>query len=88
VEASAQAISTMVRRPLGDDGYLVHESPIAASHLTAEGEKIAMPRPARHRLVEVFLVRIMGYDWAAAHEHADCVRTRGERPNSKTASTS
>ena len=66
---SAQAISNMVRR-LGDDGYLVHE-PYRGVHLTAAGEKIAMPALRRHRLVEVFLVRVMGYDWAAAHEHAD-----------------
>lgn len=69
VEASAQAISSMVRR-LGDEGYLVHE-PYRGVHLTLEGEKIAMPALRRHRLVEVFLVRVMGYDWAAAHEHAD-----------------
>jgi DtxR family Mn-dependent transcriptional regulator len=69
VEASAQAISIMVRR-LGDHGYLVHE-PYKGVRLTAEGEKIAMPALRRHRLVEVFLVRVMGYDWAAAHELAD-----------------
>src|SRR5687767_7598719 len=69
VAASAQAISTMVRR-LGDHGYLVHE-PYRGVRLTAEGVKIAMPALRRHRLVEVFLVRVMGYDWAAAHELAD-----------------
>ncbi len=66
---SAQAISNMVRR-LGDDGYLVHE-PYRGVRLTSDGEQIAMPALRRHRLSEVFLVRIMGYDWAAAHEHAD-----------------
>ena len=66
---SAQAISNMVRR-LGDDGYLVHE-PYRGVHLTPEGEQIAMPALRRHRLTEVFLVRVMGYDWAAAHELAD-----------------
>jgi DtxR family Mn-dependent transcriptional regulator len=30
-----------------------------------------MPAIRRHRLVEVFLVRIMGYDWAEAHDLAD-----------------
>jgi DtxR family Mn-dependent transcriptional regulator len=69
VDASAQAISAMVKR-LGDGGYLVHE-PYRGVRLTAPGEKIAMPALRRHRLVEVFLVRVMGYDWAAAHEHAD-----------------
>lgn len=69
VATSAQAISNMVRR-LGDEGYLVHE-PYRGVRLTPEGEQIAMPALRRHRLVEVFLVRIMGYDWAAAHELAD-----------------
>ncbi len=69
VSTSAQAISNMVRR-LGDEGYLVHE-PYRGVRLTPEGEQIAMPALRRHRLVEVFLVRIMGYDWAAAHQLAD-----------------
>ena len=66
---SAQAISNMVRK-LGDDGYLVHE-PYRGVRLTSDGEQIAMPALRRHRLTEVFLVRVMGYDWAAAHELAD-----------------
>lgn len=69
VETSAQAISNMVRR-LGDEGYLVHE-PYRGVRLTPDGERIAMPALRRHRLVEVFLVRVMGYDWAAAHVLAD-----------------
>jgi DtxR family Mn-dependent transcriptional regulator len=69
VEASAQAISRMVRR-LGEGGFLSH-TPYRGVRLTPEGEIIAMPALRRHRLVEVFLVRVMGYDWAAAHELAD-----------------
>jgi DtxR family transcriptional regulator, Mn-dependent transcriptional regulator len=69
IEASAQAISTMVKR-LGKSGYLVHE-PYRGVRLTVDGEKIAMPSLRRHRLTEVFLVRVMKYDWAAAHELSD-----------------
>lgn len=69
VEASMQAISTMVKR-LNKHGYLVHV-PYRGVRLTPTGEKIAMPALRRHRLTEVFLVRVMGYDWAAAHELAD-----------------
>lgn len=69
IQASAQAISTMVKR-LHTDGYLVHE-PYRGVRLTPEGEKIAMPALRRHRLAEVFLVKIMKYDWATAHELAD-----------------
>lgn len=69
VDASNQAVSTMVRR-LVDGGYLVHV-PYRGVRLTDEGEKIAMSPLRRHRLVEVFLVRMMKYDWASAHELAD-----------------
>lgn len=69
VDASAQAISTMVKR-LNKSGYLVHE-PYKGVRLTANGEKIAMPSLRRHRLTEVFLVKVMKYDWASAHELSD-----------------
>jgi DtxR family Mn-dependent transcriptional regulator len=69
VEASAQAISTMVKR-LNKNGYLVHE-PYRGVRLTPAGEQIAMPALRRHRLTEVFLVKVMKYDWAAAHELSD-----------------
>jgi DtxR family transcriptional regulator, Mn-dependent transcriptional regulator len=69
VEASTQAISTMVKR-LNKNGYLVHE-PYRGVRLTPAGEKIAMPSLRRHRLTEVFLVKVMKYDWASAHELSD-----------------
>lgn len=69
VDASAQAISTMIKR-LNKSGYLVHE-PYKGVRLTSDGEKIAMPSLRRHRLTEVFLVKVMKYDWASAHELSD-----------------
>jgi DtxR family Mn-dependent transcriptional regulator len=69
VEASAQAISIMVKR-LQKLDYLQHE-PYRGVRLTPAGEKIAMPALRRHRLTEVFLVRVMRYDWASAHELSD-----------------
>ncbi|MBL8080225.1 MAG: metal-dependent transcriptional regulator [Anaerolineales bacterium] len=69
VEASNQAISTMVKR-LNKNGYLIHE-PYRGVRLTPEGEKIAMPSLRRHRLTEVFLVKVMKYDWASAHVLSD-----------------
>lgn len=69
VDASAQAISTMIKR-LNKGGYLVHE-PYKGVRLTSSGEKIAMPSIRRHRLTEVFLVKVMKYDWASAHELSD-----------------
>jgi DtxR family Mn-dependent transcriptional regulator len=69
VNASPQAVSKMIRR-LSQAGYLEHE-PYRGVRLTADGERIAMPALRRHRLSEVFLVRIMGYNWATAHELTD-----------------
>lgn len=69
VQASPQAISTMVKR-LNHHGYLEHE-PYRGVRLTSAGETIAMPALRRHRLTEVFLVKVMGYDWASAHELSD-----------------
>jgi len=66
VESSAQAISTMVKK-LNKSGFLIHE-PYRGVRLTPEGEKIAMPSLRRHRITEVFLVKVMNYDWASAHE--------------------
>lgn len=69
VEASLQATARMVAR-MKELGYLEHE-PYRGVRLTQEGERIAMPSLRRHRMVEVFLVKVMGYDWAAAHTLAD-----------------
>lgn len=69
VAASPQATAQMIRR-LNEGGFLIHE-PYRGVRLTASGEALAMPALRRHRLTEVFLVRIMGYDWAAAHQLAD-----------------
>ncbi|GAB1471650.1 metal-dependent transcriptional regulator [Chloroflexota bacterium] len=69
IESSTQAVSAMVKR-LGKNGYLVHE-PYRGVRLTPAGEQIAMPALRRHRLTEVFLVKVMNYDWATAHDLSD-----------------
>ena len=69
IESSTQAISIMVKK-LNKSGFLIHE-PYRGVRLTPEGEKIAMPSLRRHRLTEVFLVKVMKYDWASAHELSD-----------------
>ena len=69
IGSSAQAISRMMGR-LKNAGLLIHEA-YQGMHLTEAGEHAAMPALRRHRLSEVFLVKIMGYDWADAHELTD-----------------
>src|SRR5512139_3178065 len=69
VNSSLQATSRMVAR-MKDLGYLEHEL-YRGVRLTGEGEEIAMPALRRHRLVEVFLVKVMKYGWDEAHELSD-----------------
>lgn len=69
VNLSTQAISLAVQR-MRSEGFVTYE-PYRGVTLTPAGEKLAMPALRRHRLVEVFLVRSLRYDWAAAHELSD-----------------
>ena len=69
LDVSHQAISRMMKR-LEAEGYLTNE-PYRGAILTPAGEQVAMPAIRRHRLAEVFLVQVMGYDWGAAHELSD-----------------
>lgn len=67
--SSLQATSRMVAR-MKDLEYLEHEL-YRGVRLTTKGEQVAMPALRRHRLVEVFLVRVMKYGWDEAHELSD-----------------
>jgi DtxR family Mn-dependent transcriptional regulator len=69
VQASLQATSRMVGR-MREKEYLIHE-PYRGVRLTKEGERIAMPALRRHRLVELFLVRVMKFGWDEAHDLSD-----------------
>ena len=69
VNASLQATSRMVSRMKQLD-YLEHE-PYRGVRLTREGQRIAMPALRRHRLVEVFLVRVMNFGWDEVHDLSD-----------------
>jgi DtxR family Mn-dependent transcriptional regulator len=66
---SAPAVTRMVQR-LKDAGYLEHE-PYRGITLTAEGEREALANIRKHRLVEVFLVDVMKFDWHEVHDEAD-----------------
>src|SRR5512132_266879 len=67
--SSLQATARMVAR-MKELGYLEHEL-YRGVRLTPSGEKIAMPALRRHRLVEVFLVKVMKYGWDESHELSD-----------------
>jgi len=67
--SSMQATARMVGR-MKKLNYLEHEL-YRGVRLTTQGEQIAMPALRRHRLVEVFLVKVMKYGWDEAHELSD-----------------
>jgi DtxR family transcriptional regulator, Mn-dependent transcriptional regulator len=62
-------VSEMVRR-LTAEG-LVQRGPGKRISLTAEGERVARHVVSRHRLVEAFLVKVMGVPWDEVHEEAE-----------------
>jgi len=53
--------TTMVKT-LAESGLVEYE-PYAGVALTAAGQKLAALVLRRHRLIELFLVRVMGYSW-------------------------
>jgi len=61
--------TTMVKA-LADAGLAEYE-PYSGVRLTAAGEKLAGLVLRRHRLVELFLVQVMGMSWAEVHDEAE-----------------
>src|ERR1051325_8211723 len=60
--------TTMVKA-LAESGLAEYE-PYSGVRLTAAGERLAALVLRRHRLVELFLVQVMGMSWADVHDDA------------------
>lgn len=63
------SVSEMVRK-LKDQGLVDHQ-PYSAITLTADGVRLALSMVRRHRLIETFLVRELGYRWDEVHDEAE-----------------
>src|SRR6188472_2365455 len=61
--------TTMVKA-LSESGLAEYE-PYSGVRLTAAGERLAGLVLRRHRLVELFLVQVMGMSWAEVHDEAE-----------------
>ena len=61
--------TTMVKA-LADSG-LAHYEPYVGVRLTPAGEKLAALVLRRHRLIELFLVNVMGMSWTEVHDEAE-----------------
>ena len=64
------ASATGMMRRLTEQGLMTHE-PYRGATLTAHGRKTAMSLLRKHRLVELLLVRILGYRWDEVHDEAE-----------------
>lgn len=62
--------ATTMAQTLQRSGLAEYE-PYSGVRLTAAGETLAALVLRRHRLVELFLVRVMGMSWAEVHEEAE-----------------
>ena len=61
--------TTMVKA-LAESG-LVHYEPYMGVRLTPAGERLASLVSRRHRLIELFLVKVLGMSWAEVHDEAE-----------------
>ena len=68
--AVAPGTATAMVQTLADSGLVEYE-PYSGVRLTRGGEKLAAHVLRRHRLVELFLVEVMGMDWSEVHGDAE-----------------
>jgi DtxR family Mn-dependent transcriptional regulator len=69
LNVAAGSVTGMLKR-LAERG-LVEHVPYYGARLTAEGEGEAIRLIRRHRVLELFLVRVLGYTWDRVHEEAE-----------------
>jgi DtxR family Mn-dependent transcriptional regulator len=62
--------ATSMVKALADSGLVSYE-PRGGARLTRGGEQLALHVLRRHRLVELFLVKVLGLDWSEVHAEAE-----------------
>lgn len=69
LDVSSASATNMIKR-LAKMGLVDYQSYKGAS-LTASGKKIALEIIRHHRLLELYLLEVMGYSWDEVHEEAE-----------------
>jgi DtxR family Mn-dependent transcriptional regulator len=69
LQVTSGTVTTMVKRLTAQK--LVASKRYGGIRLTGKGERLAMAVLRRHRIIETFLVRTLGMDWAEVHEEAE-----------------
>jgi DtxR family Mn-dependent transcriptional regulator len=66
---SSPSVSEMVTR-LSAQGLVEHDR-YRGQQLTREGRRVALELVRHHRLLEMFLVQVLGYSWDEVHDEAE-----------------
>jgi len=66
---SSPSVSEMVAK-LSAQGLVEHDR-YRGQQLTREGRKVALELVRHHRLLEMFLVQVLGYSWDEVHDEAE-----------------
>src|SRR5436309_3353248 len=66
----ASGTATAMVKTLADAGLVDYE-PRGGVKLSGKGERLALHVLRRHRLVELFLVQVLGLDWSEVDEEAE-----------------
>jgi DtxR family Mn-dependent transcriptional regulator len=66
---SSPSVSEMVTR-LSSHGLVEHDK-YRGQQLTREGRKVALELVRHHRLLEMFLMQVLGYGWDEVHDEAE-----------------
>lgn len=69
LQVAPGTVTAMVKT-LADSGLVDYE-PYSGVRLTAAGRQLALHVLRRHRLIELFLVQVVGLDWSEVHEDAE-----------------
>jgi len=63
------SVTTMLKT-LAASGLIDYEA-YSGAHLTPAGRQLALHVVRRHRLIELFLVQVLGLDWSDVHDEAE-----------------
>ncbi len=65
------SVTGMIKK-LADEGLVSHK-PYYGVELTATGEQLALELVRHHRLLELYLTRVIGFGWDEVHDQADAL---------------
>ncbi len=69
LDVAPGTVTSMIKT-LEKDGLLSYE-PYIGVRLTGDGRQTALEVLRRHRLIELFLVEVLGLDWSEVHDEAE-----------------